>query len=1041
MKKKLIIFTCFMLTMLLIITSQISVNAISQPFDVKQANAKVLVNGVLTDFEAYNINGNNYFKLRDIAVVVSGTQKQFEVTWDADRRAINLVSNSNYTPSGNELSKSDSTPKQATQNSSPIYKDGNIINLTAYNIGGNNFFKLRDLTQAFNIGVTWDGATSTVGIDTTLDYMQASNPVSAPVTTEISQIATPLTTKLLVDGVEKKLEAYTINNKEYFKLNDLSVVLNKTEKDFSVKEYTDGNFTVISTDIYRSSKTASRIVQGDGTKKEATLIMPKVYFNGNEIRFITIYDINGKDYYPLDELMELLRCGVIRDKNANTVNLVPKKLYEPEFSPIPAGNAAYQKLQQDLYDAYFRDDSFRGEYIDFEGRITVPDNATLYVPNGVTLDTSGSNRIFLGNNSTFYVRGDWIVEYPDKVLFPISKQTKNSIYIDEDPFGSYQPQDIAIYQKLSSLTTGVIVRLDGGNWAWNETDIPFESASFSYGSSSHGLEQILLNFERDEKDIKQDLKLVLHERNGKTHTIMYRNVRNSIDLMPKLAGVVGESIGKNTTITKVDVFNYYIGEHDNPDNEVVLKPITIPVNWNIATTGTKPSGNLSAEIDQYSDLESLVNIHGLTNNTYIAKYTYAAQSNRVEINDYSLISPEHDFTIRHLDFADEIMKDTIVGNHTNIALIKGAKGTTQNSYDFKVSPLSSDLLYVANVDYPSEASLVVEGNKTYLNFKMVNFKGLPLTGKVYRTNIMVKAQMKDAPDAPPEVIFSGSVAGDRIDITPYLTSQIDKLYVYGYKELFGGYKIPSKNFFEITMTNSTFSIESVELGEDTNVNISKFKSSGSQGIVTSNVKFINNDRDIEKIQISPTGENVWTDVLVLPNGELDKFAPRTELTLPMTFDSSKLWDIKITTWPFGDVHDIKEIDFSGISSKPGATIEIKYLLLTGKTVVIVSGSTDAPAPKAGDYNTDTIDVILVAGENVKNFDVSDFSLVFNDVKKNKYPYNDIRIIDLSPTTAGNAKLTIARDLIPKVNLNNYFNQLNLYYKDYEVGTIYFNAWQ
>jgi hypothetical protein len=45
-----------------------------------------------------------------------------------------------------------------------------VIKLTAYTINGNNFFKLRDLTQAFNIGVTWDGATQTVGIDTKLDY-------------------------------------------------------------------------------------------------------------------------------------------------------------------------------------------------------------------------------------------------------------------------------------------------------------------------------------------------------------------------------------------------------------------------------------------------------------------------------------------------------------------------------------------------------------------------------------------------------------------------------------------------------------------------------------------------------------------------------------------------------------------------------------------------------------------------------------------------------------------------------------------------------
>ena len=39
----------------------------------------VMVNGQAVAFEAYNIAGNNYFKLRDLAKVLSGTTKQFEV--------------------------------------------------------------------------------------------------------------------------------------------------------------------------------------------------------------------------------------------------------------------------------------------------------------------------------------------------------------------------------------------------------------------------------------------------------------------------------------------------------------------------------------------------------------------------------------------------------------------------------------------------------------------------------------------------------------------------------------------------------------------------------------------------------------------------------------------------------------------------------------------------------------------------------------------------------------------------------------------------
>jgi hypothetical protein len=133
--------------------------------------SNVLVNGNLTAFDAYNIAGANYFKLRDLAKVVSGSGKQFEVSWDGAKNAINLVSGKAYTAVGGELSKGDGVAKAATLSTSTIYKDGVVVSLTAYTINGNNYFKLRDVAQAFNIGVTWDGATSTVGIDTAMDYV------------------------------------------------------------------------------------------------------------------------------------------------------------------------------------------------------------------------------------------------------------------------------------------------------------------------------------------------------------------------------------------------------------------------------------------------------------------------------------------------------------------------------------------------------------------------------------------------------------------------------------------------------------------------------------------------------------------------------------------------------------------------------------------------------------------------------------------------------------------------------------------------------
>jgi len=132
--------------------------------------SNVIVNGKNTAFDAYNINGSNYFKLRDLAYALNGTAKQFEVGFDGTKNAISLTSGKPYTKVGGEMTGKSSGGRTAAPTSSKIYLDGKEVNLTAYNIDGNNYFKLRDIGQAFNFGVTWDGARNTIAIDTGIGY-------------------------------------------------------------------------------------------------------------------------------------------------------------------------------------------------------------------------------------------------------------------------------------------------------------------------------------------------------------------------------------------------------------------------------------------------------------------------------------------------------------------------------------------------------------------------------------------------------------------------------------------------------------------------------------------------------------------------------------------------------------------------------------------------------------------------------------------------------------------------------------------------------
>lgn len=51
-----------------------------------------------------------------------------------------------------------------------IVLNGNKANITAYNINGNNYFKLVDIAKAANFNVQYDVATNTVNIDTEKEY-------------------------------------------------------------------------------------------------------------------------------------------------------------------------------------------------------------------------------------------------------------------------------------------------------------------------------------------------------------------------------------------------------------------------------------------------------------------------------------------------------------------------------------------------------------------------------------------------------------------------------------------------------------------------------------------------------------------------------------------------------------------------------------------------------------------------------------------------------------------------------------------------------
>ncbi|OFO62877.1 hypothetical protein HMPREF3023_06970 [Peptoniphilus sp. HMSC075B08] len=113
-------------------------------------------------FSTYIIKDYNYFKLRDFASYMNGTIKNFDVDYNRDKDAIEITTKTSYgdftgLPSDNIVGA-----KKAVTTRQKIFIDGKEVQISGYNIDGNNYFKLRDLASALDIKIYYDSLRKSV---------------------------------------------------------------------------------------------------------------------------------------------------------------------------------------------------------------------------------------------------------------------------------------------------------------------------------------------------------------------------------------------------------------------------------------------------------------------------------------------------------------------------------------------------------------------------------------------------------------------------------------------------------------------------------------------------------------------------------------------------------------------------------------------------------------------------------------------------------------------------------------------------------------
>lgn len=106
----------------------------------------------------FNVSNNNYFKLRDIAENLSETTSRFEVTWNSEKKLIEIITGESYTPVSEENTNWYYSGRKysGTLMTTKFMVDGREHSLPVFHIDGSNYFKLRDLSDLIGFDMEWD---------------------------------------------------------------------------------------------------------------------------------------------------------------------------------------------------------------------------------------------------------------------------------------------------------------------------------------------------------------------------------------------------------------------------------------------------------------------------------------------------------------------------------------------------------------------------------------------------------------------------------------------------------------------------------------------------------------------------------------------------------------------------------------------------------------------------------------------------------------------------------------------------------------------
>ena len=83
---------------LLLAVSQAAAEALPGSVPAAASTSAVYINDQRWEIAGYNIEGSNYFRIRDLAAALAGTSCRFDVAWNQAERQVELTAGRDYLP-------------------------------------------------------------------------------------------------------------------------------------------------------------------------------------------------------------------------------------------------------------------------------------------------------------------------------------------------------------------------------------------------------------------------------------------------------------------------------------------------------------------------------------------------------------------------------------------------------------------------------------------------------------------------------------------------------------------------------------------------------------------------------------------------------------------------------------------------------------------------------------------------------------------------------------------------------------------------------